>query len=112
MAAADCFVMASRWEGLGLVFLEAMATSRPVLSTTVSAIPEVVINGETGRLVPPDDSEAMASAMLELAESSELRSRLGAAGHARVVERFGLDVMVDDTLSVYEDVSQRADASR
>ena len=48
MAASDVFVMASRWEGLGLVFLEAMATSRPVLSTNVSAIPEVVVDGETG----------------------------------------------------------------
>lgn len=111
MAASDVFVMASRWEGLGLVFLEAMATSRPVLSTTVSAIPEVVIDGETGRLVPPDDASAMAAAMVELAASSELRSRLGTAGHTRVVERFGLDVMVDETIRVYEDVLAQSRSS-
>ncbi len=104
MAASDVFCMASRWEGLGLVFLEAMATSRPVLSTNVSAIPEVVIDGETGRLVPPDDTAAMAAAMVALAKDPELRSRLGAAGHARVVERFGLDRMVDETIEIYRDV--------
>ena len=108
MAASDVFVMASRWEGLGLVFLEAMATSRPVLSTTVSAIPEVVEDGVTGSLVPPDDPSAMAKGMLQLSCSPELRQRMGEAGHARVVEHFGLDVMVDETLRVYEDVLRRA----
>ncbi len=108
MAASDVFVMASRWEGLGLVFLEAMATSRPVLSTTVSAIPEVVDEGVTGRLVAPDDAPAMAAAMVELAASPELRRQLGEAGHARVVEHFGLDVMVDETISVYENVLRRS----
>ena len=104
MAAADVFIMASRWEGLGLVFLEAMATSRPVLSTTVSAIPEVVKDGVTGCLVAPDDPSKMAAAMVALASSRELRERMGQAGHTRVVEHFGLDVMVDETLRVYEDV--------
>ena len=108
MAASDVFVMASRWEGLGLVFLEAMATSRPVLSTTVSAIPEVVDDAVTGSLVPPDDPCAMAMGMLQLSRSPGLRQRMGEAGHARVVEHFGLDVMVDETLRVYEDVLRRA----
>ena len=101
MAASDVFVMASRWEGLGLVFLEAMATSLPVLSTKVSAIPEVVVDGETGYLVPPDDIDALSGAMVELARDDERRARLGAAGHARVVERFGLDRMVEETLEIY-----------
>lgn len=104
MAASNVFVMASRWEGLGLVFLEAMATSLPVLSTNVSAIPEVVIDGETGCLVPPDDVESLERAMVALARDEERRARLGAAGHARVVERFGLDRMVEETLAVYREV--------
>ncbi|MEM6569319.1 MAG: glycosyltransferase family 4 protein [Planctomycetota bacterium] len=108
VAASDVFCMASRWEGLGLVFLEAMAASRPVLSTNVSAIPEVVVDGATGRLVPPDDPEAMAAAMVELAADPALRSRLGTAGHARAVERFGLDRMVDETLAIYADVIEAA----
>lgn len=104
MAAADVFTMASRWEGLGLVFLEAMSTTRPILSTNVSAIPEVVVDGETGLLVPPDDPEALAAAMVRLAGDPDLRARLAAAGHVRVLERFGLDRMVDETLAVYREV--------
>jgi len=104
MAASDVFCMASRWEGLGLVFLEAMAASKPVLSTNVSAIPEVVVDGETGRLVPPDDPAALAAGMLELARDETLRARLGAAGHRRVLTRFGLDRMVDETIEVYGEV--------
>ena len=104
MAASDAFVMASRWEGLGLVFLEAMATRLPVLSTHVSAIPEVVIDGETGLLVPPDDSAAMASAMVRLSAEPGLREALGEAGHRRVVQRFGLDRMVDETIEIYRSV--------
>ncbi|MEO1699221.1 MAG: glycosyltransferase [Planctomycetota bacterium] len=104
MAASDVFTMASRWEGLGLVFLEAMATSLPVLSTQVSAIPEVVLADETGLLVPPDDAEALAEGMLRLAADADLRARLGRAGRARVLEHFGLDRMVDETLDIYRDV--------
>lgn len=105
LAACDVFVMASRWEGLGLVFLEAMAAHRPCLSTRVSAIPEVVIDGETGLLVPPDDPEALAQGMARLATDAALCARLGAAGERRVRERFGLDRMVDETLAVYHRVA-------
>jgi glycosyltransferase involved in cell wall biosynthesis len=104
LAASDVFAMASRWEGLGLVFLEAMAVGLPVLSTHVSAIPEVVIQGVTGRLVPPDDVPALASGMLELAGNSELCDTWGQAGRARVREDFGLDRMVDETLAIYAEV--------
>jgi len=105
MAAADVFVMASRWEGLGLVFLEAMAARLPCLSTRVSAIPEVVLDEETGLLVPPDDPAALGAAMVRLAEDEPLRRRLGARGAERVRAHFGLDRMVDETLAVYRRVA-------
>lgn len=104
MAASDLFVMASRWEGLGLVFLEAMAAGVPVVSTDVSAIPEVVLNGETGRLVPRDDAGRLAAGMLEAALNPDLRKRWAAAGVERVASAFGLDRMVDETLAIYEEV--------
>lgn len=104
MAASEVFAMSSLWEGLGLVFLEAMATRLPVLSTRVSAIPEVVLDGETGLLVPPADAGSLAAAMVELAGDPELRARLGSAGADRVREHFGLDRMVEQTLAVYERV--------
>ena len=111
LAASDCFVMASLWEGLGLVFLEAMATGLPCLATDVSAVPEVVLDGETGRLVPPSDPEAMAEAMVELSEDEALRSGLGAAGRGRVADRFGLDRMVEETLQLYGRLARKASST-
>lgn len=104
LAACDVFVMSSLWEGLGLVFLEAMATRLPVLATRVSAVPEVVVEGQTGVLVEPADDQDLARGFELLARDPELRARLGAAGERRVRERFGLDRMVDETLAVYERV--------
>jgi glycosyltransferase involved in cell wall biosynthesis len=104
MAASDWFVMSSLWEGLGLVFLEAMAAHKPVLSTRVSAIPEVVEDGVTGILVPPRDPEALAQGLLRLARDSALCERMGQAGAERVERIFGLDRMVEETLAVYREV--------
>jgi len=105
LAASDLFVMSSRWEGLGLVFLEAMATGLPVLSTNVSAVPEVVLDGETGLLVPVDDPAALSAALLDLTRDSELRNRLGTAGRLRVAQVFSLPRMVQETLAVYSELS-------
>jgi glycosyltransferase involved in cell wall biosynthesis len=104
LAMSDAFVMSSLWEGLGLVFLEAMAAGLPVVATRVSAVPEVVVDGETGLLVPPQDAPSLAAALRRLAEDPALRQRLGRAGRARVRERFGLERMIEETLSVYREV--------
>ena len=101
LAASAVFVMSSLWEGLGLVFLEAMASGLPVLSTRVSAIPEVVVEGETGILVPPADESALAEGMLALASDAGLRARMGAAGRERVRKCFALERMIEETLAVY-----------
>jgi glycosyltransferase involved in cell wall biosynthesis len=104
LAASDVFVMCSLWEGLGLVFLEAMSARLPVLATNVSAVPEVVVDGVTGRLVPPSDPATLAEAMRALAADPKCRARLGAAGCERVLERFGLERMVEETLDVYREI--------
>ncbi len=108
LGASDVFVMASRWEGLGLVFLEAMAANLCVLSTQVSAIPEVVKNGETGELVAVDDAQALGQAMIKLAADDDLRKSYGERGLERVQQQFTLKAMVESTLAVYEEVLAEA----
>ncbi|TAK22297.1 MAG: glycosyltransferase [Chloroflexota bacterium] len=105
----DVFAHPSRWEGFGLVLLEAMAASRPIVASRVSAIPEVVHDGETGWLTSPDDPAALADALrAALGDPSEARRR-GEAGHARLVETFPIGRMVDATLELYDRVvSERA----
>ena len=110
LAACDGFVMSSLWEGLGLVFLEAMAARLPVVASRVSAVPEVVLHELTGLLVPPSDPEALSLALVRLAADPGLRARLGEAGRERVRAHFGLERMVEETLAVYGSVSPRSDA--
>jgi glycosyltransferase involved in cell wall biosynthesis len=81
-------VCPSRWEGLPLVCLEAMASTRAVVATNVDGIPDAVIDGETGVLVPSDDPAALADAMAALLEAPERCTELGLEGQRRVRARF------------------------
>ena len=100
--AFDIFVMSSVTEGLGTSLLDAMAAARPVVATTAGGIPEVVVDGETGILVPPRDHEAMASAIVRLLKDPDLRQRMGHAGLVRARRRFTAERMVQETLRVYK----------
>jgi glycosyltransferase involved in cell wall biosynthesis len=102
--AFDLFVMSSVTEGLGTSLLDAMACGKAIVATEAGGIPEVVVNGQTGVLVPPRDPEALAKPIVTLLEDETLRRRLGEAGRARVHERFSAERMVADTLRVYERV--------
>lgn len=104
LVASDLFVLPSLWEGLGLVFLEAMAVGLPVVATNVSAIPEVVDDGRTGWLVPPSDPTGLAAALREALADPDERARRGEAGRALLVERFGLPRMIDETLALYTEI--------
>jgi glycosyltransferase involved in cell wall biosynthesis len=90
LRAAHVFVMPCRedrrgdMDGIPTVFMEAMATGRPVVSSAISGIPELVRDGETGLVVPPDDPAAVAAAVRRLAEDPALRDRLAAAARTRV----------------------------
>jgi glycosyltransferase involved in cell wall biosynthesis len=101
LAAADVLVMPSRHEGLGVAALEAMAAGLPVIASRVGGLPEAVVDGATGLLVPPGDAAALGAAIARLAEDRGLAGRLGAAGAARVAARFTLAAMAEGTLAVY-----------
>ena len=90
-ATHDLFALPTARDTFGLVLLEAMQHGLPVVTTTVGAIPEVVVEGETGFLVPPGDVEALADQIERLATQPGLRRRLGSAGRERYRERFTLE---------------------
>ena len=90
LARADVFALSSRSEGAPLSILEAMAAGLPVVSSRVGGVPELVVDGETGLLVPPGDPAAMAVALGRLVADAGLRYRLGAAGRERAQRCFDL----------------------
>lgn len=106
MAAFDLLLVPSLWEGFGLVLLEAMARRAPVIASRVSAIPEVVADGETGILIPPRDVDALTAAMARLLSDRALRKHMGLLGAARLEERFSRERMVAGTIAVYTQASQ------
>lgn len=102
IGAFDALLLPSLWEGFGLVLLEAMARRVPVIASRVSAIPEVVVHGETGLLVAPRDVDALAAAMTRLLADHALRQHMGLLGAARLEERFSVERMARKTIAVYE----------
>ena len=108
MKAIDVFVLPSLWEGFGIVLIEAMAAGKPCITTRVSSMPEIVLDGVTGRVVPVNDVDALAHAMRELAENRDLARRFGEAGRARVLEHFTLERMLDQLESLFERRMQEA----
>jgi len=98
---ADVLVHPARWEGFGLALLEAMLCAKPVVASRVSSLPEIVADGETGLLVPPDDPAALAAALARVLGDRELASRLGVAGLARARSEFSVERMARRTAAVY-----------
>lgn len=95
----------SRREGFGVACLEAMAHGRPVVVSAVGGLLDLVVDGETGILVPPRDSAALRLALKHLLADAELRRRLGAAGRQRARERFSWDAVTDATLAAYAEAA-------
>ena len=102
MKTADIFVMSSTMEGLGTSLLDAMGCARPIVATDTGGIPEVVVDEETGLLVPPKDANALAAALVALLQDEDRARRYATAGYERVHRRFSVDHMVAETASVYE----------
>jgi L-malate glycosyltransferase len=106
----DVFAMSSVTEGLGTSLLDAMACSRPIVATTAGGIPEIIVDGVHGLLVPPRDHVAMARALLDLLHDEPRRRHMGQSGLARVRELFTVEAMVAGTAAVYARVAGRSHA--
>lgn len=103
----DLFVLSSLTEGLGTSLLDAMACGKPIVATAAGGIPEVVADGTTGLLVEPRTHQSLAAAIVRMLNDAALRQKMGAAGLARVRERFTVERMVAETAAVYARVAGR-----
>lgn len=101
---AAVVVVPSRGEGFGMVALEAMERGRAVVASSVGGLPELVAAGETGLLVPPEDADALATAILQLVRDPQRARAMGAAGRRRMLERFDEESAADGVEAVYRDV--------
>jgi len=100
-AVFDAFVLSSVNEGTPVVAIEALAAGRPVVATRVGGVPDVVSDGVDGFLVEPGDTEALAERLERLALDPELRREMGEAGRARMLPRYAVSRLIDDTDRLY-----------
>ena len=99
---AAVVVFPSRRDGFPVACAEAMAHGRPVVATAVGGLPDMVVDGETGLLVPPGDPRALRAAIDRLLADADLRRRLGAAARERIASLSSWERVIDDTLAAYD----------
>lgn len=100
-AALDIFVLPSRWESLPYALLEAMAAGNAIVATRVGGVPDAIVDGVTGRLVPPADPAALAEVVHGLIQSPGLRQSLGGAARERALQRYRLETMMAKLENLY-----------
>lgn len=101
LQAFDLFVLPSRYESFPISILEVMAASKPIVSTRVDGIPESVSEDETGLLVPPENAEALATAIITLLKDPALRAKMSTQARTRVESFFSLEQMAQNTQAIY-----------
>ncbi|MBN2029784.1 glycosyltransferase family 4 protein [bacterium] len=107
LAAMDLFVYPAYAEAFGLVLVEAMAMALPVVSTHCDGVPEIVVDGETGKLVLPRNTEVLTTAVVELLNSPHKMKALGRAGRIRAVNVFNWHRIVSETLLLYHHLIEK-----
>ncbi|MCF6287327.1 MAG: glycosyltransferase family 4 protein [Candidatus Hydrogenedentes bacterium] len=101
MQASDCYVSSSWSEGLGTSVLEALACKTPVVAAEAGGIPEMVLPGKTGFLVPNKDPQALAEALIACLDDLDAAHVMARAGRKRVQTMFSTATMVEETLAQY-----------
>ena len=101
VAGCDLFVLPSLWEGMPMSLLEAMAAGRPVVASSVSGSAELILDEETGVLVPPGNPERLADAMIRMLENPEAAEAMGRRAADRVRREFSLERMLTSTDTLY-----------
>ena len=99
----DIFVAPSLYESFGLIYLEAMAWGKPVIGCDTGGAPEIIEDGETGILIPPEDVNALAGAIINL-KDEKLRAKMGEKGRRKVENDFSNKIMAENTYKIYCDV--------
>lgn len=107
---ADLFVMSSVQEGLGTAVLDAMALGKPVVATRSGGIPEIISDGETGRLVAPANPEALAAGIVELLTHTDRAKQMASQGRIAVRKKFSIETMVDKNIEVYQRILSKGDS--
>ena len=104
MRKSKIFVLPSRWEGLPMVILEAMALGMPVVATKVGGIPEVIEDGKDGILVEPENPDELAEAILRLLEDDGLRSLISLNAYKKIKRKYSIERYTKDLLNLYKEV--------
>jgi len=100
----DIFAMPSRQEGLGLSIMEAQSAGLPVIASRVGGIPSLIEDGKTGILVEPENSEALAKAIIKLFDDKDRLGAIGMAGREFIQKYYSADRMVDKTMELYRNL--------
>jgi glycosyltransferase involved in cell wall biosynthesis len=106
-AAADVLVSPSAYEGFGLTLVEGMAAGLAVVADAVGGVTDIVVDGETGLLLPPGDDDALRTALADLVADPDLRARMGAAGRRRAQSHFTPESFAESFTAVYERLGRR-----
>jgi glycosyltransferase involved in cell wall biosynthesis len=108
MAALDVLVFSSRWEGLPVAMLEGMAAGVPVVATAVDGIPGVINDAQNGLLVPPQQPQALASALLRVLQDRMLAEQIGSAGARHVEQHYSIQAAIRQTIALYDALLQQS----
>ncbi len=100
----DIFIAPSRFESFGLIFLEAMIFSKPVIGTNVSGIPEAVSDGVSGILIEDENSEDLKNALIKLIENKDIRESMGKNGRRIYEEKFTAEIMANKFIDYYKNI--------